>query len=462
MQLFKYLTILSCLAVTIFFVSCRKTDVHSSAASMSALVVSPDIIKDSSLLLAKNLYIWYNQIPSTLDARSYADPGKIMEALHPYSIEAGFSQPVDRWSFGMKKTEWDNISAGISSTFSGSNSSGDFGFGVMFLVDGDLRIKSVERESPAGLAGIRRGWRVVKINGNTNMTTSNASFIVDNVYNATTSSFTFITPDGTSVDMNFNATSYHKHPVILDSVYSISSKHIGYFVFNSFLGDTTEIYNNFQRIFNKFTNAGVTDVVIDLRYNGGGYVSVQQRLANYLVAPSATNGLMMKEQYNDKNSQYNEVTYFRKVGPFSPQHIYFIVSKGTASASELLINNLSPYMDIKLVGPGATHGKPVGFFPVSVGEWYIFPVSFKSSNRNGEGNYFNGIPVNSAVGDGLNKDWGDIQEACLARTLKSITTGTFAVETQDNYNEPVNIQQGNVILDLPSFKGSIDTRGMIK
>ena len=442
------------------FSACRKThDVMPSAAPPVAVAVSPALIKDSALMYARDFYLWYNQIPSTFDAKSYEDPAKIMEAIHPFSVEPGFPQPVDRWSFGMKKIEWDKLSSGISSTFAGLNATGDFGLGVRFFAEGDLRVKFVERESAAGLAGIQRSWRIVKINGNSNITTSNSTFIVDNVYKSASSSFTFIRPDGTSVDISLNAIPYHQHPVYLDSVYNIGDKHIGYLVFTSFLGDTMEINREFQRVFNKFTSSNVSDVIIDLRYNGGGYVSIQQKLANFLVTPAATGGLMMKEQYNDKHAQYNETTYFHKAGSFNPSHIYFIVTQGTASASELLINNLKPYMDVKLVGT-TTHGKPVGFFPLPVGEWYVFPVSFRSTNKNGEGGYFNGIPVNSNVGDGLDKNWGDIQEMSLARAVKSITTGAFGAQAPDNYSLSPIMRRVNEVMDLPSFKGSIDTRGL--
>ena len=430
-------------------------------AAVTPVAVSPDVIKDSVLLFTKELYLWYNQIPASFNARSYDDPAKIMEAIHPYSIEPGFTQPVDKWSFAMKKTEWDNLSGGLSDAFAGLNSTGDFGLGVFFLSEGDLRVKSVEKLSPAGLAGIHRSWRVTMINGNSNLTTSNAAFIVSNVYKSTNSTFTFIKPDGSSVNISLTAASYHQRPVYMDTVYDIASKHIGYLVFNSFLGDTVEINNDLQRVFSNFNNYGVTDLVIDLRYNGGGYVSVAQKFADYLIPGSAAGGLMMREQYNDKNSRYNNSVYFTKKGSFTPQHIYFIVTTGTASASELLINNLKPYMDVKLVGPSTTHGKPVGFFPVAVGDWYIFPVSFRSFNKNGEGNYFNGMPVNSSVGDGLDKDWGNIQEACLARTIKYITTGTFLRQT----NEPPYIGEpevinGNNVLDANTFKGTIDARGI--
>ena len=79
-------------------------------------------------------------------------------------------------------------------------------------------------------------------------------------------------------------------------------------VFNSFLGDTSKIFSDFNRVMNYFSNQNVTDLVIDLRYNGGGYVSVQEKLADYLAPASANGGLMMKETFNDKHQNYNTIT----------------------------------------------------------------------------------------------------------------------------------------------------------
>jgi carboxyl-terminal processing protease len=446
------------LPVIIFAVSllsaCKKTqDVQSTTPTPTptpvAVTTDPEKIKDSTLLYSKDVYLWYNQIPSTFDARSFADPVAIMTAIRQYSIEPGFSAAVDRWSFAMKKTDWDNLSGGLGTTFGAtSGTTGDFGMGVFFNAAGDLRVKSVERASPSGLAGIRRGWRITKINGSTNITTSNSSVIVDAVYNSTQTTFTFIKPDGNSVDISLTAAHYQEHPVYLDTVYTVNSKKTGYMVFNSFLGDTTEIYSEFNRVFSKFSSQNVSDVVIDLRYNGGGYVSVQEKLADYLASSSANNNLMMKEQYNDKNSAYNSTINFKKLGSLNLSRIFFIVTSGTASASELLINNLKPYMDVKLIGPTNTHGKPVGFFPIPVGDYYIFPVSFRSTNASGNGNYFSGFTPDSKVNDGLTKDWGDITESCLASAIKY--TETF----QDVLPE---VKQSNLILDGPSFKGTIST-----
>lgn len=448
------------------FTACKKADVTPTTNPTPTppptpiVTTDPEKIKDSALLYTRDLYLWHSQIPATFDARSYADPEKIMTAIRQYSIEPGFSAPVDRWSFAMKKTEWDNMSGGLGSTFSATSAEdGDFGLGVFFIAEGDLRVKSVERASPAGLKGIRRGWRISKINGSTNITTSNASFIITNVYESTQTTFTFIKPDGATVDISLTATHYKEHPVYLDTVYTINSKKIGYLVFNSFLGDTVEINSEFSRLFSKFFSQNVSDVVVDLRYNGGGYVSVQERLANYLITSSANNSLMMREQYNDKHSAYNHSTNFKKVGSLNLSRVFFIVTNSTASASELLINNLKPYMDVKLIGPTNTHGKPVGFFPVPVGDWYIFPVSFKTTNKNGEGNYFSGFPVDAKVSDGLSKDWGDVTESCLASAVKYITGGAFRTAGEQAYQEQLpQVKTSNAALDAPSFKGIVETR----
>ena len=439
--------------------SCKKqTDVVNTAQQLTATVDSVANTKkalDSALMITRDIYFWYNQIPAGFDAQSYTDPNEIMEAIRQYSIEAGFIRPVDKWSFAIKQKDWENQSNGIVMNTS-TDIIGDFGLTVFFRAEGDLRVRLVEKNSPAGTAGIHRSWRITKINGNSNINTANSVAIIENVYKSSSTTFTFLKPDGNTVDIILNASAYKTQPVYLDTIYNYSRKKIGYMVFNSFLGDTSEIYNGFERIFTKFANAGIKDAVIDLRYNGGGYVSVQEQLADYLVSVSADNNLMFKKQFNDKNSAFNSSTNFHKTGPLNLNHLYFIVSNSTASASELLINNLKPYMDVQLVGPSNTYGKPVGFFPIAVSDWYIFPVSFKSTNKNGVGEYFNGLEVNSKVADGLDKDWGDVTESCLASVIRRITTGSYLGQATHEFTDlPQQVKLGNNKLDAPLFKGAI-------
>jgi carboxyl-terminal processing protease len=436
-------------AALLIFVSCKK---EINEVTTEPAATTTDAIKDTALSYSRDIYLWYNQVPGSFNARSYADPDKMMTALRQYSLEPGFTGPADRWSFAMKQKEWDDVSSGIA---------GDFGLGVFFRNTSDLRVKLVEATSPAGLAGVRRGWRITKINGNSDMTTANSDFVVRQVFNSNKATFTFEKPDGTAADVTLNTARYQENPIVLDSVYKVGSKNIGYLAFNSFLGDTTQIYNAFSRIFSRFVAQQVNDVIVDLRYNGGGYVSVQEKLANYLAPLTANGNLMMTQQFNDKNTQYNTTHYFKKQGTFVPSRLFFIVSKSTASASELLINNLKPWVNVQLVGPGKTYGKPVGFFPVPVADWYIFPVSFRTTNINGEGAYFDGLALNKQVADGLDKDWGDVRESCLASILNFIETGGFLGQPgPSGYTQKADVVRGNDVLSKPGFKGMIDVRGM--
>ncbi len=452
------------LALLIFFIgiffSCKKSKDNQGSTTPTDSTTLAARAKDSALIDSRDFYLWYNDIPSTFNAQSYADPNAVMVAIRAYSNEPGYTSPVDKWSFGVLKTDWNQLSGGIGST-NNISVDGDFGFSVFFRVDGDLRVKLVERLSPAGIAGIQRGWRVTKINGSTNINIANADYIVNNVFYSATSTFTFLKPDGTSVDITLNATTYPQQTVYLDSVYNIGAKTIGYMVMNSFLGDTAQINTDLQNVMNNFSTKNVTDIVVDLRYNGGGYVSLQQKLADYLAPTSANNQLMMKETFNDKHQDYNTSLYFSKTGPLNPNHVLFIVSQSTASASELLINNLKPYMTVKLVGPTETDGKPVGFFPISAGDWYVFPVSFRSTNSANSGSYFNGFTPDAIVDDGLDKNWGDVSESCLAEAIKYITTGTFIAQgPQQIFKEDPAVSAANSTLDKSSFKGMVDTRGM--
>ena len=439
--------------LSVYLISCKK-DSSAPPPTDPDEPTAADKLKDSVLLYARDIYLWYNNIPQNFDARSYDDPNEIMEAIRPYSTEAGFTKPVDRWSFAVKQAEWDGVSSGIS---------GDFGMGVFFLNNSDLRVSYVERESPAGKAGIRRGWRIKAINGSSNITPSNANAIVAAVYQSSSSSFTFTKPAGGDVTLTLTAAGYKEHPIYLDSVYTSAGRKTGYLVFNSFLGDTTEIYNEFSRVFNRFSAAGVQDVVIDLRYNGGGYVSVQNVLANWLVPAAGNGGVMETQEYNDKYATFNETIKFKKKGSLNLSRLFVIVSQNTASASELLINSLNPYMEVQLVGPSKTHGKPVGFFPIPVDDWYIFPVSFRTVNKNGDGNYFDGFALDQQVGDGLDKDWGDVNESCLGTVLSYINTGSFArTETVTQgitkSQNTLEVFSGNSELGAPKFKGAIGAR----
>lgn len=409
-------------------------------------------LKDSSLFYAREIYLWYNQIPSSFNPRNYADPDKIMEAIRQYSKEPGFTAPVDRWSFAMKKVDYDNLSGGIAS---------DLGMGIFFRTQTDLRVTYVEPNGAAGKAGVKRSWRLVKINGNADINTSDASidFIVNAVYGGTAATIEFEKPDGTRQEINLNPIQYQEYPLALDSVYTNGGKKIGYMVLNSFLGDQAQIKQAMAATFSKFNTAGVSDLIVDLRYNGGGFVSLWEELGDYLVPPASNGQIMYKQSFNDKYAAAFDTTVnFVKKGTINPSKIVFIISQNTASASEGLINSLLPHTEVKIVGPSPSNGKPVGYFPIGVGDWYILPVSFRTVNSANQGSYFDGFIPESVVPDGLDKAWGDLQEDCLASAMKYLTTGAFRSATREQVKMDPAFLESYRKLPLKKMKVLVDDR----
>ena len=457
--------LLSIIFLSFFLFSCKKDIKQELTSNISPTpppnplpVGTSSQVNDVAFQKTQDYYLWNTQLPATLNTTSYTDPIGVMTAIRQYSIEPGFATPVDKWSFAMKKTEWNQYSGGMSSVSSSTSAAGDFGITVFFRAEGDLRVRLTEPNSPGGILGIKRGWRITKINGSTNITTSNSQYIIDNIYKAVSADVTFTKPDGSSIDLNLQAAHYADKPVYLDTVYNSANGNIGYLVYNSFLGNIDQTAAEYARVFNKFASAGITNLIVDLRYNGGGYVNLQEQLANYLITSQAQGSIMMKQIYNSNHSNENSTVLFNKSGSLQLTKIYFIVSRGTASASELLINNLKPYMDVRLIGNSNTHGKPVGFFPIEDGEWYVFPVSFKTVNKNGEGNYYAGFTPNAIVADGLDKDWGDINENSLASALRNISSGSFRNGGTENYSENAAVKSGNDALEKNMLKLTIGSK----
>ncbi len=461
----KYSLFMFIAALFLGLAACKKDPVTPDpppTVDSTRLNTPENRMRDTAYWYSQDIYLWYDQLPTdqVFAARKYKTLNDIMMAIRPFSKEpANTGTPKDRWSFAIDKASWDNVSSGIEK---------DFGVNIFFLVQGDLRVRYVEKNSPADKAGVQRGWRITKINNITNITTDNANAIVEAVYYSAKSDFTFLKPDGNSTTISLESAQYQSNPILLDTVYHEAGKSIGYMVYNSFLGDQEATVASFDRIFNKFSSGNVKDVIVDLRYNGGGYVSLQAALANYLAPATANGKIMMMQQFNQKYSQYNDTLNFSKKGSLNPAKLIFIVSEATASASELLINNLKPFFsgsDFKIVGPRPSYGKPVGYFNIPVGDQYIFPVSFRSVNNVGVGNYYEGFVPDKVVGDGIDKNWGDLGEASLAAAYKYIVTGGFGfvktTGTTLDASAGANRQEADAFnrkVDSERFHGMVDSR----
>lgn len=435
------------------------------------------------------IYLWNDALPATLDATKYSTAEKGLEYLSGLKINSETGQAIDHYSF------LDKIGK-LSGKISQGTASGDYGFMITAAYNASNQVSFfvtyVYKNSPAGLAGVARSYEIISINGSTAVhpeassdgylvaTSVGYTTVVNALFNSTTASFGFKRPDGTTLTTPLSAGSYSINSVLCDSVYTVGTTKMGYVVFNQFLGASsqTELTNTID----KFQASGVEYLIVDLRYNGGGSVETCEKLSS-MLAPSSANGkTMYSHKMNTDLTQYfvsqkeNLSVNITKTNTFQPKRIYFIVSGSTASASELLINNLQPYYtgNLFLIGQ-TTYGKPCGFWATPIGytekqtttkEGYdLYAVSFETVNANNEGGYYAGMTPGTAkypgvlAYDSFRLPWGDVNDACLAHAIKHISSGAFKVSTPSRVKS-VHVTPLSTI--DRQFKGMIDFRKHLK
>ena len=335
-------------------------------------------------------------------------------------------------------------------------------------------VRFVIKGSPADQAGLKRGNVILKYNDNAWSYDNNLSDIT-NALKGNTLKLMVYDPymkDTTTVPIQKGVYTYN--PIFKSTVLSFGGHKIGYLSFYTFSDSLKNAGPVLDTAFNSFANQGVTDMVVDLRYNGGGYVNTAQHLVELLVPSSANNKIMFTAYYNqmmvnkqatmlknvpldyDNPSAGNsfsvdyspaaQTTNIIKQGNVSNvSNIYFIVSSGTASASELVINSLKPYANVTQISSdfsdttSFTYGKPVGFFEIRIGKFSMWTPNFEMKNAQGIGGYYKGLQSKYKRFDDITRDFGDPEEASLAQAIYSIS-GVNVYQSStifNNYSEKV-------------------------
>jgi C-terminal processing protease CtpA/Prc len=203
-------------------------------------------------------------------------------------------------------------------------------------------------------------------------------------------------------------------------VFDNGSSRTGYIFFRNFVEPSTEALN---RAFDRLLADGATDLVLDLRYNGGGLVDVARHLASLIGGEGTSGRVFVRFRHNDKKTANNETVLFEsRANALDLPRLVVIATGASASASELVVNSLRPFMRVTVVGE-RTFGKPVGQYGFDFCEKVLFPVAFATENAEGEADYFNGIRADCAAADDLNRQIGDPGEASLAEALHVLRTG---------------------------------------
>ena len=177
----------------------------------------------------------------------------------------------------------------------------------------------------------------------------------------------------------------------------VDGRRVGYIFFSNFVQPSIAALNE---AFAALKTAGANELVLDLRYNGGGLVDVAVHLAS-LIGGARTNGqVMLNYVHNDKIGPiYNKTTRFANPeNALNLERLFVITTRSSASASELVINSLRPFMPVIFIGD-TSYGKPVGQYGLRFCDKILYPVAFSIKNANLEGDYFDGIALDCQAAD---------------------------------------------------------------
>jgi carboxyl-terminal processing protease len=407
----KYI-LLSAFSLLILF-SCKKEDPPPPVDNNGA--VTPAMARDTLYLIMKEFYFWYNLMPE-VTKENYSDPYKLLDAMR--------YKQLDRWSF---VADYDEFTAEMNGTFVGH------GFRIGVDDAGKARIAMIYNNSPLYAQGVRRGWIVKTINGTAIaplLLSGNGQAYSDLIGPSTagiTNVFVFTKPDGTDATISSTKATFQLNSVLLYDTLNLKTGVTGHLVFESFINPSrTELATAFAY----FKANNIKDLILDLRYNGGGYLDIAQTLASYIGGDVLSGKVFAKLKYNDKHQNEN-YTYAFKTTAYSMNlsRMVVITTRNTASASEAVMNGLKPHINVVTVGD-TTNGKPTGMNGWEVGKkYFMWPVTFKIVNSLDQGEYFNGIYPGKLAIDDITHDFTDRNEANLKEAISFLQNGAFTAKS---------------------------------
>jgi carboxyl-terminal processing protease len=405
-------------------------------------------------------YLWNNEVTDT-------DPGSIQAKLDYFAILRTFA----RTASGKEKDDF-HFSEPTAETLARRNSAASATYGASFAIlasspPRDIRVRYTEPNSPAsavvgGIASLPRGAKIISVNGldaiNGARTQAEVDQLNAGLFPTTTNvTTTFVVRDpGASADRTVTivSTSLSSKPVNRTQVLNTPTGKVGYILFNTFSPFASE--REIKDAMESLRSENVTDLVLDLRYNGGGLLTVASQLSYMIAGPTRTNGKVFETlRFNASSGNVNPVTgaansptNFRSTGAgftvptgtalpdLNLRRVYVLSTARTCSASEAVINGLRGIdVEVVLIG-GTTCGKPYGFYATNNCGTTYYTIQFQGVNNIGFGDYADGfIPQNStaqfgvrmpgcSVADDYTKELGDPTEGMLAAALGYRATGS--------------------------------------
>ncbi|HET7295111.1 MAG TPA: S41 family peptidase [Vicinamibacteria bacterium] len=399
--------LLSLVAAAVLPAACGggESDPQASAADRCTTLGQVEFVRDT----LQDIYFWYRELPDPAP-EGFSSPEAYLEAVRYRPLDESFSYIADRAESEAFFSESQFIGIGLATQQTSAT---------------ELRLAEVFPGSPASEAGLARGDFLLAINGRPVpdlLQTGDIGSVFGPSEAGVTVSLTWRSLD----DGRSRSATLTKRAVTIPTVSATRvfaprrGPRVGYVSFRNFVQPSTAALN---AAFRTLREEGAQELVLDLRYNGGGLLSVAQHLGG-LIGGEATAGQVFVELFhNDKNQGRNSVLRFEQPAEaVGFPRLVAITTRASASASESVINGLRPFMPVTLVGD-ATFGKPVGQYGFDFCAKTLFPVAFEARNALGDGDYYGGMPVGCAAADDLDHELGDPDEASLGESLEFLRTG---------------------------------------
>ena len=306
-----------------------------------------------------------------------------------------------------------------------------------------LKVRYVEPASAAN-GKLARGDTIISING-----TSAADFIAADNYSALSpgqpgQTLTLVVDRGVGAEtVTLVSTTYTLTPVTAVGMLTLpGGAKAGYLSLKDFIPAAETPLDD---AFASFAAQGATELILDLRYNGGGRISTSNWLASLVAGVAGSERLFTRLNYNSQQQGSNYDFVMPETTRAGYSRVVVLTGSRTCSASELIVNGLKPYVNVVTLG-NTTCGKPVGFSPRNnCGSTYS-AVNFESLNANGQGRYYDGITATCAAADDFSGAQGNASEKLTAAAINYLQTGAC----------PVSLVQGAQVHPLALPRG---TRG---
>ncbi len=378
--------------VSVFFISCGSSN---SSDSRSKNVNFDNSQKDFLYNLFKTEYLWADEVQN-IDYSSFTEAQDMINA---------FRNEKDKWSYSETIEEYENWQNQKTK-----------GFGCYAK---KAQIYRMKFNSPCEKSGLKRGDIVKKING---QKISNKVYYKARNNIGVESIFT-INRNGNILNIKITP-KYYKFKTVKYQIFNANNNvKIAHLIFDSFTASSDD---ELEEAFDSFKKNNVEELIVDLRYNGGGRLSIASLLLDKIAGLNHAGELQAKLKWNNNYTNKNYNYYFDDevdANALNLSRVFFLTTRKTASASEMVINSLKPYMEVKLIGE-RTRGKPVGMRPRKKNGLIYFLINFKVVNVNNKGDYFNGIGVDCTVSDEYLYPRDSKQDALFKSTLNYIETGS--------------------------------------